>query len=479
MTTASYNLSQLGSQYNQGGTGAVARTTASKLQESVSVLDFGADPTGSTDSTAFMQAAINACVTSGAALYIPTGTYKITASLTIGARIRMYGDGNRRSIISLNTSSTSTYALSISITDNSSIIGLDIGGIGIIGNAGSAYGCGIYVATTATNSAISQSILHDIYITNVTTGVQLYGVIYMCTFRNITVTGTVTTYGWYSTNPFSQTIYNSFTDLEVTGTGAGAYAYYLGIISCQTRNLTADGCCYFSGFYTHIQGLAIEGINGATAPSTYAIQANNLFSLSDVDVINVPNSKCTYGIDIQGSNFNLSNVRFPDSGAGNQPNNPINLHAGNYGTIANILMDRAPTNLLETYLSDAILNNFVMTGCNTVTNHGLTYQQGTWTPTFPTNWTTAPTVISAQYTKVGRQVTVTMYGNNGVSTAGAVIAGLPFTSNSTQGAGAYGGCSDSTKIITGSVVVNSAQIQNIPALTLTGLYWQITATYFT
>jgi hypothetical protein len=477
--TASYNLSQLGSNYLQGGTGSVARTTASKLQESVSVLDFGADPTGVIDSTTAIQAAITACQTSGASLYIPAGTYKTTSTLTISARLRIYGDGNRRSIISLNTASTSVYAITISIPDNSSIIGMDLGGIGIIGNAGSAVGCGIYIATTATNSAVSQSIFHDMYITNVTTGVQLYGIIYMCTFRNITVTGNVTTYGWYSPNPLGQTLYNSFTDLEVTNTGAGAYAYYMNAVACQFRNLTCDGCCYFAGAYTHVQGLAVEGIAGTTTPSTYCIQTNQIFSLSDVDIINVPNSKCTYGIDLQGPNCNLSSVRFADAGAGNQPNNPINLHAGNVGTISNVLMDRAPTNLLESYLSDAILNNFVISGCNTITNRGLTYQQGVWTPTFPTNWTTSPTIISAQYTKVGRQVTVTMYGNNGVSTAGAIIAGLPFTSNSTQAAGAYGGCTDTTKVITGSVVINSTQIQNIPALTLTSQYWQITATYFT
>ena len=54
--TASYNLSLLGSNYNQGGTGAVARTTASKLQESVSVKDFGAVGDGVTDDTSALNA---------------------------------------------------------------------------------------------------------------------------------------------------------------------------------------------------------------------------------------------------------------------------------------------------------------------------------------------------------------------------------------------------------------------------------------
>ena len=77
--TASYNLSLLGSNYNQGGSGAVARTTASKLQESVSVLDFGADPTGVADSTTAIQNTINSCFN----ILIPPGTYKCSAALTI------------------------------------------------------------------------------------------------------------------------------------------------------------------------------------------------------------------------------------------------------------------------------------------------------------------------------------------------------------------------------------------------------------
>lgn len=79
--TASYNLSQLGSNYLQGGTGSVARTTASKLQESVSVLDFGADPTGVSDSTTAIQNAVNV----GGTVYFPAGTYKITAPIVRSA----------------------------------------------------------------------------------------------------------------------------------------------------------------------------------------------------------------------------------------------------------------------------------------------------------------------------------------------------------------------------------------------------------
>ena len=88
-------------------TGAVGRTVHEKLQEIVSALDFGADPTGATDSTAALQAAINACFGSVAspngyalrhknsALFIPKGTYSISDSLNIRSLIggKIFGEG--------------------------------------------------------------------------------------------------------------------------------------------------------------------------------------------------------------------------------------------------------------------------------------------------------------------------------------------------------------------------------------------------
>jgi len=65
--------------YTQGGTGATSRTVTSKLQESVSVKDFGAVGDGTTDDTAAIQAAINAVFAAGGGtVYFPIGTYAVT-----------------------------------------------------------------------------------------------------------------------------------------------------------------------------------------------------------------------------------------------------------------------------------------------------------------------------------------------------------------------------------------------------------------
>jgi hypothetical protein len=63
--------------------------------KAVSILNYGADPTGATDSTAAIQAAINAAQLTCGSLYIPgtTASYKCTAPLNVTAGLRIYGDG--------------------------------------------------------------------------------------------------------------------------------------------------------------------------------------------------------------------------------------------------------------------------------------------------------------------------------------------------------------------------------------------------
>ena len=79
-----------GSQFVQSGTGAVERTVASKLQDMVSVKDFGAVGDGVADDTAAIQAALN----SGAkTVFTPAGTYKITGQLTVPATVSLIGEG--------------------------------------------------------------------------------------------------------------------------------------------------------------------------------------------------------------------------------------------------------------------------------------------------------------------------------------------------------------------------------------------------
>jgi hypothetical protein len=87
----------------QSGTGAVARTVQDKQRETVSVTDFAADgvsgvkvdPTGVVDSVLGIQAAFN----TASKVLIPSGSYKISASLLIDGNLSVVGDGFNKSLL--------------------------------------------------------------------------------------------------------------------------------------------------------------------------------------------------------------------------------------------------------------------------------------------------------------------------------------------------------------------------------------------
>lgn len=93
--------------FKQSGTGAVTRTVQDKVRESVSVLDFGADPTGVVDSTLGIQAACN----TSKRVYFPTGTYLISAAITPLSNQVLYGDG-KASVITSSTININNFFLS-------------------------------------------------------------------------------------------------------------------------------------------------------------------------------------------------------------------------------------------------------------------------------------------------------------------------------------------------------------------------------
>jgi hypothetical protein len=94
-------------QSNSSGnlSGSVGRTVHQKLQEFVSILDFGADPTGVADSKTAIDTAITVSISQKTTLYVPSGTYKYvgtgTAVLLAGSLI-MRGDGIGKSIINFD-----------------------------------------------------------------------------------------------------------------------------------------------------------------------------------------------------------------------------------------------------------------------------------------------------------------------------------------------------------------------------------------
>lgn len=79
----------------QAGTAAVARTAQAKMRDMVSVLDFGADPTGVADSTAAIAAALLA----HDRIYFPTGTYLCSINLSGKSSKTLTGAGRGSTIL--------------------------------------------------------------------------------------------------------------------------------------------------------------------------------------------------------------------------------------------------------------------------------------------------------------------------------------------------------------------------------------------
>ena len=90
--------------YNQGGTGAVSRTVRSRLQDSVSVKDFGAVGNGIADDTAAIRAAINAVsAQGGGTVSFGNGdTYLVSSLIRLKTNVSLIGNGCTISVNPLN-----------------------------------------------------------------------------------------------------------------------------------------------------------------------------------------------------------------------------------------------------------------------------------------------------------------------------------------------------------------------------------------
>lgn len=81
------------------GTAQLSQTVQAKLQQYLSVLDFGADPTGVTDSSIAIQAALDLADSAsggGIEVYFPRGTYLIGTTLLLSPETNLIGENTGR-----------------------------------------------------------------------------------------------------------------------------------------------------------------------------------------------------------------------------------------------------------------------------------------------------------------------------------------------------------------------------------------------
>jgi hypothetical protein len=154
----------------QGATGSAARSLSAKLKDTLSLIDFGADPTGSADSTTALSNFYAAAISTGKAGYIPAGTYKITSQVVwdvSGAQskgIKIYGDGPQ-SVLDLSAVSTGP-ALLIQNSNNTGAFYSSFRGFAVRTNVN---GVGVQVGQESFADAMN-TFAFDLIVNNVNTG---------------------------------------------------------------------------------------------------------------------------------------------------------------------------------------------------------------------------------------------------------------------------------------------------------------------
>ena len=378
ITTAPYTFYQWnGSQYsvvaaasgnyNQGSAGAVTQTVTAKLQQGVSIKDFGAVGDGAhmAADTAGIKAAVAAASGSGKAVYVPAGNYLLdnsAAAVLSGAQnVMIYGDGPSSSLacqtIGTNDCIASTGAtgfglsnLAISFgpaaTARTSGYALDVQSCtsctfdGVTLNNGDL--SGFRLASSVHNSIHNMSIANfeanglfaindqDLRVSGLSCAnnadacfeTSWYDSQYSA--YSIPCQG-ITAEGITSTNDTETILINSCNNVTVNGfvsLGSGREAVFVGEDNTTTttqwpdRISISNGTIYGSGYGTNSRNSATAQalyINVAAAPGAGVISH---IALSNIVATHISG----WGLqmaELQNDDLQLSNLRFYDVGSGN------------------------------------------------------------------------------------------------------------------------------------------------------------------
>ena len=182
LTTAGTDAANIN--YTQGGTGSVNRTVETKLQEFVSVKDFGAVGDGVTDDTAAIQAAINYGVLQSNVVLMPSGNYLVTDTLDIPMYTQIKGEHHHQNSVSYGVQPKGTKitfapttAKTLFQASGSKLLGgfyrssYLIEGLYLSGNSTDASGNSVYALDI---DSITYSSFRDLAIDGFRTGIRVY-----------------------------------------------------------------------------------------------------------------------------------------------------------------------------------------------------------------------------------------------------------------------------------------------------------------
>jgi hypothetical protein len=401
--------------YNEGDTGAVDRTVKAKLQETVSVKDFGAVGDGVTDDTAAIQNAIDAA----SHIIIPSGTYAIDAAIQIGLAktVELLSGATVKRFAALSSSTGPVFWLA---ENRSSLIGAGQG-VSLVENENASPRGVVRIGAediTEAGRNVQYSTLRGLFINGKQVGGQTAGTPDACIYM-------------------------------VAGSGIGSSCYYNSVSNCRVSQANF-------GIYMH--GLA---------------NANRIYDIGGQSIGNASlKSAMLYmagGIDNAISNFFLTGssgttmVKWEDQGAIRTTHNSFTnmvceqgggglwLDADTGTTAVSNYFQGVPNTSPALNISNYVLNNNVIV--NQTANRPINvqfpptasasgdattlddYREGQWTPEIDSETAGSgrvTTVNSAWYVKIGRMVHVFCHIELATLGAGGsgnlVVRGLPFTS---------------------------------------------------
>lgn len=366
---------------------ALTKVTYSGIKGAVAnVLDFGADPTFTNDSTAAINAAIASLGSAGGTVFFPTGRYKTTSKITITTPVRIVGTGRG--------SASGVHQCEIVKTGSYTVLEFGVG---------ASWGGIEDIAIGTTNSAFTGD---GIYISSGRIDVNRIA---------------ITNQAGFGINIYDANCSN-FANVYIFNCGIGLYID--GATPPDTNGITFVNFDILSSRQDGIY------VNKAIA-NTYVgmtVQGSTRYGI----FINGDRHKF-YGTYSEGNGTGDSALVF---GGGADFNSVEFTTADTLGTVTN------PTGNNNWHVigqSSVMSNGEGLDFSQRTTQAGKTstvldaYEEGTWTPGF-TNFTTSGTVsITGTYTLVGRlcHCKVAIVGSGGgvsTSTLGSTrMSNLPFT----------------------------------------------------
>lgn len=449
-STLTYESAYAPNVFAQDYDGAVERTVSSKLKDTVSVLDFGADRTGIADSRAAFQAAIDTVGDAGGGtIYVPRGQYLIASTpgpdgvgdglvfpwrgdVTYFGHIRLVGDGRCSELIA---GSNNMYLIRWSDCN---------GGVAHLMLTGSAHsdviGLGVVPeSTTQTDIRVDQNynVFEDLLINGMTegivlkTGPKVLGADSGCWYN---------TFSWIRLEACDRGIW--LRDGNTARSNCNRNRFFS--IRCGTSMNT--GIQIDSGDTNEMHGCAFEGINDGTSPNSVPTAIKIAASGQGGDnnsnrFIGVTCEGCTRDVDnanryteffgTYASTYVLTQNPLISLGGYDANSGLPQIHQGWYYQSNSQIAD-VENNALSIIAHGKLQFPAVQlpsTGVNTLDD----YEEGTWTPTLTATGASGYTYATqiGRYRKIGKTVyfelNVKLSGIGAAGTTFVNVPNLPFT----------------------------------------------------